>query len=322
MLSERTGCGASAERMGIMRLFDLHCDTLYECYTQGKSLGRNDLQLDLTRGLRYDVWAQCFAVWMPDSLRGETAYAQCVRILEFAKKQAECSGGRMRLIRTAAELEQAAAAHQCAALLTIEGGSALAGRLEALDAFSKFGVRAITLTWNGENELGYGSGCGKAGGLTRFGKQAVKRMEERGILPDVSHLNERGFWDVMDNTTGPVIASHSDSASVHPHERNLTDEQFRALIKRGGLVGLNLCGAHLGEQNFDCLRRHLDRYLSLGGERNVAFGCDLDGTDLPPEWEGLAVMERICEWLGRKNYEESLIDRLFFSNCYDFFTAL
>lgn len=305
-----------------MRLFDLHCDTLYECYTKERSLLYNDLQLDLTRGLRYDAWAQCFAVWMPDSLREEAAYDQCLRILAFARQQAEVNRERIRLVRTASELEKAMASHCCAALLTIEGGSALAGRLEALDVFADYGVRAITLTWNGENELGCGSGSGKPDGLTPFGKQAVKRMEKLGILPDVSHLNERGFWDVLENTEGPVIASHSDSAAVRPHERNLTDAQFCALKERGGLVGLNLCGAHLGEQSFDCLRQHLDWYLTLGGERTVAFGCDLDGTELPPEWEGIAVMERIYEYLERKNYEESLLDRLFFSNCYDFFAAL
>ena len=306
-----------------MRLFDLHCDTLYECYTKKQNLLKNRLQLDLMRGLRGgEGWAQVFAVWMPDTLRGQAAYAQCLAILGFAREQERLYGGQMRLARTAEDIRDAVASRRCAALLSIEGGSALAGRLEALEQFAACGVRMITVTWNGENELGCGSGCGKPDGLTAFGKQAVRRMGEWGIIPDVSHLNQRGFWDVLENTEGPVVASHSLSAAVHPHPRNLSDEQFTALAERGGLVGLSLCGEHLGGQSLDQLERHLDHYLSLGGERAVAFGCDLDGTALPPEWEGIAVMERIYETLLRKNYEEDLIDRLFFSNSYDFFPAL
>lgn len=306
-----------------MRLFDLHCDTLYECYTKGQPLLKNPFQLDLTRGLRYrDGWAQIFAVWMPDTLRGREAYEECRNTLRFAWNQAAQCSGQMAIVRTAAEIRDAVDTRRCAAILSIEGGSALGGRLEPLAEFAGYGVKAINITWNGENELGCGSGSGKRDGLTPFGKQAVREMERLGILPDVSHLNKRGFWDVMECTRGPVIASHSLSAAVHPHHRNLDDDQFRALMERGGLVGLSLCGEHLGEQSFDRLERHLDHYLSLGGERTIAFGCDLDGTDLPPEWEGIAVMERLHEWLQRKNYEESFLDRLFFGNSYDFFTAL
>lgn len=306
-----------------MRLFDLHCDTLYECYTRKQNLLKNTLQLDLMRGMRYrDGWAQAFAVWMPDTLRGKAAYEQCKAILCFAEEQAELYPEQMLLVKTPEDIDRAITSKRCAAILTIEGGSALAGSLETLEEFAGFGVKAITITWNGENELGCGSGSGKAEGLTPFGKKAVRRMGELGILPDVSHLNEQGFWDVLDSTDSPVIASHSLSAAVNPHPRNLTDEQFRALVQRKGIVGLNLCGDHLGKQSFEQLERHLDHYLSLDGERAVAFGCDLDGTDLPPEWEGMAVIERIYDALQRKNYEERLLDRLFFGNCYDFFMAL
>ena len=304
-----------------MRLFDLHCDTLYECYTTKQNLLSNRLQLDLLRGLwNREGWVQAFAVWMPDTLRGREAYEQCLRILAFARQQAQLYNEQMLLVQSPEDIRRALASRRCAAILTVEGGSALAGRLEALDTLASAGVKAIAITWNGENELGCGSGSGKDDGLTALGKKAVRRMEELGILPDVSHLNEHGFWDVLEHTDGPVIASHSLSAAVHPHPRNLSDAQFTALVQRGGLVGLNLCAEHLGGQSFERLERHLARYLSLGGERAVAFGCDLDGTSLPPEWEGIAVIDRIYDGLLRKNYKEKFLDRLFFGNCYDFFT--
>ncbi len=147
-------------------------------------------------------------------------------------------------------------------------------------------------------------------------------MERQGILPDVSHLNERGFWDVAAVTTRPFIASHSVSAAVHPHPRNLTDAQFEELRRRGGLVGLNLCREQLGGRSFDQLERHLYHFLERGGERILGFGCDLDGTDLPPEWNGIAVMERLYDHLARKNYDETCLERLFFGNCSDFFSQL
>ena len=305
-----------------MRLFDLHCDTLYECYQKHEELAENLLHVDLKRGLRWDAWAQVFAVWMPDGLRGEAAWQQCCTILDLAERQAAKYAERLQLVRNPAQLEAALAAGRCAALLGVEGGSALAGKLEHVDLLAQRGVKIITLTWNGANELGSGVEAPGDAGLTPFGRAAVKRMERAGILPDVSHLNEQGFWDVAETAEGPFIASHSVSAALNDHPRNLTDRQFCEIRDRGGLVGINLCASQLGEQTFECVERHIDHYVHLDGARTVAFGCDLDGTDLPEKWGGIQVMEQLWEHLARKNYEETFLDRLFFGNCYDFFRAL
>ena len=305
-----------------MRLFDLHCDTLYECWRTGERLEANRLHIDLDRGRRFDAWAQVFAVWMPDTIRGEGAWLQCRTILELAHSKAAALSDRMELARSGEEIDRALSAGRCAAILAVEGGSALAGSLEHIRDLAERGVRILTLTWNGENELGFGSGCGEAAGLKPFGRQAMKELARRGIVPDVSHLNERGFWDVAELAEGPFIASHSVSAAVCPHPRNLKDDQFALIRDRGGLVGLNLCGSQLGEQSFQQLERHLEHYLSLGGEHTVAFGCDFDGTDLPEEWGGIQVMERLYDYLCRKNYDAACLDRLFFGNCNDFFHRL
>lgn len=305
-----------------MRLFDLHCDTLYECYHRGQSLCDNSLHVDLRRASVFERYAQVFAVWMPDSLRGEAAVQECGRILDFAVDQLRQNTDRIAIYREGRSLHDIWNSGRAAAILAVEGGSALGGDLWQIEKLAQRDVKILTLTWNGENELGYGAGCDKNLPLKPFGRAAVRELERQGILPDVSHLNERGFWDVCELAEGAVIASHSLSAAVHVHPRNLSDGQFLEICRRGGLCGLNLAGSQLGEQTFACVERHLDHYLSLGGEHAVAFGCDLDGTDLPPEWGGIEVMPRLYDYLCRKNYEEALLCRLFFSNCSDFFSAL
>ena len=301
-----------------MRLFDLHCDTLSEAYQQGCGLDRTPLHIDWQRGAALDEWLQVFAVWTPDTWRGDAAWKRAQRILRYAHWQAEQHPDRMRIVQRREQLG-ASVLHQCGALLALESAAALAGELSHIDEAAALGVKLITLTWNGENECGCGCLCAGERGLTAFGKAAVRRMEVCGILPDVSHLNRAGFWDVMELATEPVVASHSVSAAVYTHPRNLTDSQFDAIRDRGGLVGLNLCAGQLGEQSFEQIERHLDHFLCRDGVHTVAFGCDMDGTALPAAWNGLAVMPALYAYLYRKNYEEQVLDRLFFSNCYDFF---
>ncbi len=305
-----------------MRLFDLHCDTLTECYQKQETLLQNHRHVDLIRGEKLEAWAQLFAVWIPDGVRGEAAFEYGCAVLDFARAEAERYADRLRIVEDAEGLKTALDTGRCAGILTVEGAAVLAGDLRHLDDLASRGVKLITLTWNGTNELGHGCLSGCPDGLTAFGKAAVKRMEELSILPDVSHLNEAGFWDVAETFSGPFLATHSVSAALCASPRNLKDSQFAEIRRRGGLVGLNFCASQLGEQSFEAIERHLDHYLSLDGGNTVAFGADLDGTDLPADWGGIQVMERLYDYLCRKNYDASCLDKVFFSNCYDFFTAL
>lgn len=301
-----------------MRYFDLHCDTLYECWKAQDDLFQNMHHVDVRRGSRYTGWTQVLAVWLPDTLQGEEARTACRAVLEFAHRQEKEHPELLHIVRQGKELEKEER-WPCRAILGIEGGGMLGGRLDSIEEFAELGVKVITLTWNGSNELGHGCGSGCSDGLTAFGKEAVRRMEGAGIVPDVSHLNERGFWDVLETAHRPVIASHSVSAAVHEHPRNLTDAQFDALVQQGGLVGLNLCAAQLGRQSFECLERHLYHYLSRSGERTVAFGCDFDGTDIPAEWGGIQMMEGLYAYFLRRNYSSDCLERLFFKNAREFF---
>lgn len=298
-----------------MRLFDLHCDTLYEGYTKKYPLAKNDGHIDLCRAARYTPYVQGMAVWIPDDLRGDAAWDFYCRVRRYAWQEGihfACKGE---------ELDAKMSAESPLALLAVEGGGVLGGELSRIDTLSAHGVRYLTLTWNGENELG----CGcllPHGGLTAFGRAAVKRLEQVGIAVDVSHLNEDGFWNTEELAERPYIATHSNAAAVTPHPRNLTDRQFAAIAERGGLVGINLCRDFLGEQTFEAVERHLCHFWERGGENTLCFGADFDGAEMPPHWHGVAVMEQIAEYLYRKNYDSDLLSRLFFGNCYNFFTRL
>ncbi len=300
-----------------MRLFDLHCDTVYECYQKKESLKDNTCAVDLVRGARYQPWFQVFAVWIPDAVRGERAWQQCCDMLSYAREQVTDG---FCFADTYSDFLQAFANGKTVGLLGVEGGAALAGKTERVAELAALGVKVITITWNGSNELGNGCMARDSSGLTAMGKTAVHEMERHGIVPDVSHLNEAGFWDVALTTRYPFIASHSVCMTVNEHPRNLCDEQLGLLRDRGGLAGLTVCKEQVGAQTFDGIYRHLNRYWELGCEDNVALGFDLDGTDIPPEWRGIAVYERFWEYLKKRGIDDETTDKVFFRNAYRFFS--
>lgn len=304
-----------------MRLFDLHCDTLYECDRQNCELWENTLDLDVKRGLAMDAFVQVFAAFIPDELRGTAAQDHGLRLLDLAAAQAEIYS-QLLPVKSAADLDAAAQTHRCGMLLAVEGGAVLGGELSMVDELAKRGVKLLTLTWNGDNELACGCMSGRKGGLSDFGKAALLRMGEVGILPDVSHLNEAGFWDVAETVEGPFLATHSLSAAVCSHPRNLTDAQFDCIRDRGGLVGLNLCTAHLGVGDFAAFERHLAHFLERDGAHTVAMGCDLDGTTLPPEWPGIDTLSALWRQLLQDGFGTETCDRLFYKNAYEFFHSL
>lgn len=302
-----------------MQLFDLHCDTLYEAYTNTYPLTENGGHVDLRRAARYAPYVQAFAVWIPETLRGDAAWDFYCRAVQYAARQ---EGESIRFWRKGENLDSAIATAPAVGMFAVEGGALLEGDIRRVNALAEDGVRYLTLTWNGSNRLGNGCLSPQDDGLTDFGKAVVQRLENAGVAVDVSHLNAAGFWDVEEMATRPYLATHSNAAAVMPHPRNLTDRQFAAIRARGGLVGINLCEAFLGEQTMEAVERHLYHFWERGGENTVCFGCDFDGAPMPPPWQGMAVMEEIAEYLYRKNYDCSLLSRLFFGNCYNFFARL
>ncbi|MDE6107455.1 MAG: dipeptidase, partial [Oscillospiraceae bacterium] len=218
--------------------------------------------------------------------------------------------------RTAEEIESAWADGKTAALLSIEGGELLDCDLDKLEEVYHWGVRAINLTWNYTNELSGTNVEDKEKGLTEQGRAFVVKMQRLGMLVDVSHLSDPGFWDVIDLAKKPIIATHSNSRAVCPHTRNLTDEQFKALIKNGGVAGLNMCDEFVGEApTVDTLVAHVEHWFSLGGEHNVSLGGDWDGiSGMPAGMHGVQDLDKLAERLLHMNYNEDKVRGIFYQN--------
>ncbi len=296
-----------------MAFFDLHCDTISECARTGQGLRENGLALSLSKGLGLSPWCQTFALFLPDELRGEAAVRHYEKLLAVFRREMAANADLVTPCRTAGEILQATSAGRCAALLAVENGSALAGDLDRVDRLAEDGVRLLTLTWNGDNELG-GGAKGQGGGLTAFGRKAVRRMREKGIFCDVSHLSDRSFWDVAELGDAPLIATHSNFRSVCDHRRNLTDDQFRAIVASGGLVGLNFYRSFLGGEPFEAVYAHLSHALDLGGEDCVAFGSDFDGAEMDFPLNSVDKMADLCENLEKRGLPSATLEKLCWGN--------
>lgn len=300
------------------RIFDAHCDTVYELQQKNCGLLCNKLHLDLERMESYERYIQVFAAFVDRTEICCSPMNHCIALLERMHREIEKSGGRVALIRTAEELEKTEKEGKCGAILSLEGGEALEGNLSALWMYYQLGVRLITLTWNHANEIADGITESRGGGLTAFGREAVKAMEEMGILIDVSHLSVRGFWDVAECTRFPFLASHSCVKALCGHPRNLDDEQLRLLIDRKGVMGMNFYPLFLTE-NSSCdisdVLRHMEYVLEMGGEKCLALGSDFDGVEsLPEGLSGVQDMERLCRAMEERGFTEKQMDAICFGN--------
>ena len=209
------------------------------------------------------------------------------------------------------------------AIATAAGTFAAIG-LYSLGRLWQDGVQMMTLTWNGVNEIGSGSDD-PGMPLTPFGREVVARMEQLGMVVDVSHLNDPGFWDVARVARRPFIATHSDSRAVCGHSRNLTDDQFKAIRDAGGIVGINFCTMFLAPVEEGCrevspgqLMAHVLHFLDLHGEDTVALGSDFDGTTLPAFMEDATSLPVLRELMLSAGLGERLTDKICFQNALDF----
>lgn len=308
-----------------MALFDLHCDTLtrnlYPPFqAETETLDNPHFHLALGKVPPGTKWVQCFAIFVPDQVRGQEAAAFFDRYAASFHRQAELHGDRVAACGSAADVTAALDAGKCAAILTVEGGAALAGRLERVEALRRAGVRMMTLTWNGPNELA--SGHDTPDGFTAFGREAVAEMERQGVVADVSHLNDRGFEELLAFARKPFAASHSNARAVCGHRRNLPDEFIREMVRREGLIGLNYAKSFLSEDgrgSLDDLYRHVCHFLELGAERCLALGSDYDGTDIHPDLDSVEKSLHICGYLTAHGIPAQTAEDISFGNAWRFF---
>lgn len=298
--------------------FDAHCDTIYRCLRTGAQLRENDGHLDLRRASAFGRFAQVFALYQdPEEVpQGSTMVREGQLLHQKFLREMEQNRDVIVPCRTDAEVDRAAADGKMAALLSIEGAELLDCEIGRLDMARDWGVRLLNPVWNHANRLSGSNAELPEQGLTSYGRDFVRRMEECGIYPDVSHISDPGFWDVVRLARGPVVATHSNSRALCPHRRNLTDDMFRAIRDSGGVVGLNLYRPFVGPAGtMEELAAHVEHFLSLGGEKALCLGGDLDGCkELAAGMQGVQDMPRLWQALAARGYPQTLLEDLFWNN--------
>jgi membrane dipeptidase len=298
-----------------MIVFDTHCDTILRLIDSDKNLAENDLQLDLKRLGRLGQAVQVFALCVSPACCQGQAVKNAFKMLDRYWLEIERSGDKVHHCNTAGDIQMAHAQGKVASILSIEGGEALAGELSALRTYYRLGVRSLCLTHNARNELADGASFNSTGGgLTPFGRDVVREMNRLGMLIDISHLAEKGFWDVIALTRQPVIASHSNAKALCPHERNLSDEQLLAIRENGGVVGINYYPVFLRESGVATARdiiAHIDHMAALIGCDHIGLGSDFDGIPTwPADVNGAEDVGNILEALAKHNYSQDDIEKI------------
>lgn len=258
-------------------VIDLHCDTILEVASGARDIrGRTPSgHIDLPRLREGGVDVQVFALFVHPRFAGE-GFPRATQLLDAFDRLADSDPGLQRAT-SAAEIERAVEAGRIAVVLAVENATAIDGRLEHLERLYARGVRMMSLTWNNSNDLAGGAAGEVRGGLTPLGRTVLARMEALGMVIDVSHLSEASFWGVLEASTGPLVATHSNAAGLTPHRRNLSDAQLRALAVRGGIVGVNFYPAFTGGASLRHVLDHVDYLVQVMGAGHVALGSDFDG---------------------------------------------
>ena len=302
-------------------VFDLHCDTalalLGEDLTESGSLRNNQYHIDLERAKVLPGYVQCFACFTTPFMtqwykKDPTVIFE--KEIETVMREMYYNSDLISQIHRIADIEMNRKAGKMSAILTIEGPAGFQFNPAMLENLHQIGFRITTLGWNEQNPL-----CGShktGGGLTDLGREYVKEAQRLGMIIDVSHISDEAFWDIMDITEKPVIASHSNSRSVCPVSRNLTDDMFRAICQTGGVAGFNMCAPFVGDEpNLDTCADHFIHFLELGGEKHLALGGDLDGCDvLPKGFNGVQDYPKLADKLLERGLGEQLVSDIFWNN--------
>lgn len=303
-------------------IFDLHCDTVTELlgrdFSAAISLQSNDLHVDLLRMKRYPAYAQCFAFWsttglpLPKGMKPEDVFWREVSILQDQIDKNACL---IRQARSGDDVRKNQEEGLISAIFTLEGAAAIGFDPAKLEKLHNLGFRISTLGWNESNCL-TGSHI-SGGGLTKRGREYVKECQRLGILVDVSHISDEAFWQIMDMTDGPIVATHSNSRKICPVSRNLTDEMFRAVCSTGGVAGFNLCADFVGEKpTVDTCCDHIFHLLELDpAGTHIALGGDLDGiSEMPDGFRGVQDYPKLAKRLLERGMDETVLRQIFWSN--------
>ncbi len=304
-----------------MICIDMHCDSVSAAYKDGRSLALLSHQghADIPRLLDTEIKMQFFALFPERFYHPGRTLFQVLRLLDFADEMFKESGSDVIEIRSSQDIVQCLESKKLGAVLTVEGGEALEGDIRILRILYRLGIRGLSLTWNNRNEIADGvEERQTGGGLTRFGCAVVQEMNRLGMIIDVSHLSEKGFMDVLELSSTPVIASHSNSSYIWAHARNLTDQQIKSIARKNGLIGVNLVPQFVGPPGAGpgYLMRHIDHICQLVGDDYVGFGSDFDGTEeLISGVKDVTGFPVLIEALRNRGYKDESVSKICGENC-------
>lgn len=303
-----------------MYVADMHCDTISKIYNQRKNGERaellsNSCRVDINKLLAGGYLLQNFAVFV-DILEEENPYQAAKNQIALFKEEIGKYDSKIRQAVTMEEIEENRENGRISAVLTLEEGEICQGDIRKLEEFYEEGVRMMTFTWNYDNSLG------TRNGLTEPGIAFLEKMESLGIIPDVSHLSQKGFYDVCRYGRRPFVASHSNAAALCGHARNLSDDMIRKIAERGGVIGVNFYGLFLdeGAGRGDCYGRvtriadHILHMIQVGGISCAGLGSDFDGFEGGLEMRDCSELWLLERELKRRGLLASEIEAVFYRN--------
>ena len=308
----------------------MHCDTILDIWRSRKeaepvSLRRSHQHIDLEKLLKGDYLLQNFAMFV---FLGDEDGDPLVTVNELIDEyylQLALNKDLIAPVFRYEDIEKNAAAGKLSAMLTVEEGGVCKGNVSVLRNLYRLGVRMMTLTWNFENEIGFPHCAAQNGlvpqnssyGLKPRGIEILREMNRLGMIVDVSHLSDDGFWDVVKYCDGPFVASHSNARAVCGHTRNLTDDMIRALADKGGVTGINFCGEFLAEDEkstAEAMARHIKHIVNVGGMDCVGLGTDFDGIGGELELCDASCMPMLAREMEKQGFTENQIEKVFSGN--------
>ena len=318
-------------------IIDLHCDTISEIYCKRKQreiyLSENDLMVDINKLKKSDVMMQCFAMFTYlENVKNPFEYVN--ELIDLYEKEIQGNSSQISFARSYEDIIRNKEAGKISAMLTIEEGEAIEGNIKNLEHFYNRGVRMMSLTWNFENSIAYSNKkiINKDGdielisetekGLKPFGFDVVMRMEEMGMIVDVSHLSDAGIYDILDVMKVPFIASHSNAKAICNHARNLNDDIIKRMANKGCIAGLNYYPGFLSSDFFtrekkayieDAVKM-LKYMVNTGGSEFAALGSDYDGFDEKLEWGDAGGTQLLIDEMKKVGFTSRLIDNITYKN--------
>ena len=311
-----------------MNCIDLHCDSLtWEIVEKNGFYSNKEMHIDFKKLFKGEYLMQCFAVFMFYS-KGNL-YENTLKYIDIFKREMEKHKNIVSQVTSYKELMDNKSKHKLSALLTIEEGGVIEGSIEKLEHLYSLGVRMICLTWNFKNEIGYPNlqknlkendylKIDTENGLTEFGVEVIKKMNELGMIIDTSHLSDKGFYDCIKYSAQPIIASHSNSRHIQPWARNMTDDMILKLHENKGVMGMNYCPDFVSDNTkvnqIPDIVKHMLHIKELGCIDNISLGSDFDGIETPVGMSDCTKTHELKKEMERCGFTQEEIDKVFYKN--------